>query len=143
MAHSSLDQRPWLHDCGVWGERVKTENIVHADLYAWHGDTFGIVLSAGGRTLISADIYAVRDDALIPYSGEAIDTRFVVRWTKDNNNMFSRVHGTLLNMAHAGFEAIKPYGYVKMSIHCHYVVATDANPWPRGWVNEYGAKAWR
>lgn len=140
MTNSVLNYRPWLAGCGVWGDRVRSDHVLHADLYAWQSDTFGCVLSAGGEKALYADTWRVHDGVLIPCTLDGVDTRFGVRWNKDNHGTFKRVHRALISRAHDALGVLAGFGFTRLSVHAHYILVTDATPWPRGWANAYGVK---
>ena len=140
MTKSFLNHRPWLDVCGVWGDRVRSDTVLHADLYAWHEQTFGVVLSAGGSRALYADTWRIERDQLTPCTLDGVDVRFVTHWTRDNHDLFRRVHPALLNRARDAFNKLSGFGFNKLSLHCHYIAVTDGTPWPRGWLNEYRLK---
>lgn len=132
----AINMRPWLS--AVCYDLLVRDTVLHADIHALadeDGKTYFVVAySRAGRELVARDRFRLDRDGLQPVDtihGETVRAY----WTR--GRQWGSAHKALLARVRL---AIGAAGTSAISVHCHYVVAVDGTPWPRGWVNRYGTR---
>lgn len=124
--------RPWL--TGGLYDLLTRPTILHLDARVLYVDDFKapvLVLDwrQGGKARVALDAYLIEPDGLTPLW----DAERVARvggsplyWSHVNRDTFAPLHVSVLAMA---AEAEQSGRWARVSTVCHYVYASDRDPW--------------
>ena len=133
--------RPWVR--GTLRETLSRDTILHVDAHIGQRDITSnsalltVSYRKGGLVSVALDLYLIDIQAGTLTPVWAIETSGDwpgVTWNGHNAPWMARVHASVLRLALA---ARQLSGVTRTSVHCHYIDARDASPWPRSWVNDW------
>lgn len=126
--------RNWRLKSGIY-DMLARSHVLNVNAFVYtdpsHNRWLMIASTAGGHHLAGRSQWMLTSEGLQPHAQLPLNVT-PAYWTRENSAVMAKLHVTVVDI----FESLRTPGRIQ-TLHCHYIICTDSEPWPRGFINHY------